>query len=145
MALSSSVACRDAANQCGHKLLCASGPSAAAWQRFRQHAREDAELPELDLAAVMLAALLSQPGGAAAVAVGLVQEPVAAVLRRDAAGAEAAAHTLRDVSTSCELQRAALLLSCKRAEVPASRVRALAQMHGLNSFGHLVGLFRIMF
>ena len=33
-----SVACRDAANQCGHKLLCASGPSAAAWQRLSARA-----------------------------------------------------------------------------------------------------------
>jgi len=96
----------------GHSLLCPGlqhSPAAAAWRRFRAHARE-AELPELELAAALLAAMLTRlararPGGgggaeAAAVALGFVQEPVGVVLRRDAAGPEAAAATLRQACTA---------------------------------------------
>jgi len=153
-ALFCSERCRRASMKRGHSLLCPglqNSPAAAAWRRFRAHAR-DAELPELELAAALLAAMLTRlaragPGGgggaeavAAAVALGFVQEPVGVVLRRDAAGPEAAAATLRQVQTACRLLRGAMLLSCERAAVPARLVRRFARMAGRNSFGSLVGL-----
>ena len=127
-ALYCGTTCREAARRRGHALLCASGPARSAWRAFRRHAREDAELPELELAATLLAAILArQPRSlqhtqaevaeeaaaakaaeAAAVALGFVQESVARVLRRDAAGAAAAALTLREVRRSCALCRRAL-------------------------------------
>eukprot|EP00966_Prymnesium_polylepis_P127798 2955112-Prymnesium_polylepis.1 len=156
-ALYCSAACHRADESRGHRLLCPSGAAAAAWQRFRAHAQEEAELPEVELAAALLAVIVMRTidddgaevggrtgdgGGArtAAVALGLVQEPIEVVLGRDAAGAEAAAHTLRDIRTSCALLRAALLLSCGDAGVAPRHVRRLARMSGLNSFGNLVGL-----
>lgn len=151
-ALYCSDACRRADLSRGHRLLCESGPAAAAWRRFKRHAREEAELPELELAAVLLAALLCRTAQAhqpirvrdgasvAAVAFGLVQEPIDDVLRRDAAGADAAEQTLRDVARSCALLRAALLRSCGAAGVAPRDVRRLATMRGPNSFGNLVGL-----
>ena len=169
-------ACRRADVSRGHALLCESGRAAAAWRDFRVHAREEAELPELELAAKLLAvALLSEesaeriapnegcaedvgrhaaaarhhgaPHGhdtaelrRAALALALVQEPIATVLGRDASGAAAAAHTLRDVERSCGLLRRAALLACGAAGVSAARIRRLASMDGRNSFGNLVGL-----
>ena len=147
-----SDACRRADLSRGHRLLCEGGPAAVAWRRFKRHAREEAELPELELAASLLAVLLCraaqahQPirvrdgGSAGAVALGLVQEPIGDVLRRDAAGAAAAEQTLRDVARSCALLRAALLRACGAAGVASRDVRRLATMRGPNSFGNLVGL-----
>ena len=180
-------ACRRADLRRGHRLLCEGGPAAAAIRRFRQHAREDAELPEVELAASLLAALLAEEARGvqaalqegqlseeekieeesdgneenseedeedkverrvkseealctATIALGLVQEPLEDVLSRDAAGADAAKQTLADVSTSCDLLRQALLLSCAGSEVSPSRVRQLCRMQGLNSFGNLVAI-----
>ena len=121
--------------------------AAAAWERFRRHAREEAELPELELAATLLAAVLISETGMctsetleACVPLLLVQEPVATVLSRDAAGAEAAASTLREVETSCNLCRAAMILTCGAAGVAKASVRRRCTMTGTNSFGNLVGL-----
>ena len=147
-----SARCQQASLARGHALLCASGEAAAAWRRFRSHAQEDAELPELEIAANLLAVVLlrstttavaasaSEELAAAAVALGFAQEPIRRVLLRDAAGAAAAAQTLREVRKSCRLLREALLLSCESAGVSAHSVRTHARMRGDNSFGNLVGL-----
>ena len=112
-ALYCSERCRLASRARGHLLLCPglgqhSGEH-AAWQRFRAHAQEEAELPELELAAEILAAVLLHECGSVAVgdggaearralvALGFAQEPIDTVLRRDAAGPKAAAETLRQV------------------------------------------------
>jgi hypothetical protein len=73
----------------------------------------------------------------------LVQEPVATVIGRDAAGAEAAAQTLGDVSASCSLLLTALLSqerAAAEAGVTRTQIEAGCAMEGLHSFGALVGL-----
>lgn len=145
-----SLECRATDVSCGHRLLCAGAvadEAAAAWALFHEHAREEAELPELVLAARLLAAVLISETPAstdetrrACIALQLVQEPCADVLFRDAAGAEGAAMTLREVATSCALCERAMLLTCAAAGVPSSLVRRRCQMEGPNSFGNLVGL-----
>ena len=68
----------------------------------------------------------------------LVQEPLARVLGRDAAGAEAALHTYRDVEVACRLLRRALLLGAAAHGRSGREVRRLATMRGADSFGRLV-------
>ena len=167
-ALYCSRACADADVARGHRLLCEGEgrKAAAALRAWRSHA-EGTELPELELAARLLVARLCadarlQRGSTTGVgtsatrqgiealataetatALELVQEPVATVIGRDAAGAEAAAQTLGDVSASCSLLLAALL-SQERAATEAGVTRAQIEagcvMEGLHSFGALVGL-----
>lgn len=142
--------CKRASEAAGHALLCgrASEQAASAIARFHHHARVEAELPELELAARLVATLLAAEvargrhvSSAAAAALALVQEPLRDVLHRDAAGdGGAVEHTMRDVRTGCELLRQAMRLTCGTAGVSVDQVEVWMRMEGTNSYGNLVAL-----